>query len=81
MFAHPRPDLHTPAVSMWDAEGESSGAAGKQQMEQSMKAALFLQRTLLEPLSRQLVSKACHILMQGKYEPLCMASRLRCLRS
>ena len=43
-----------------------------------MKAALFLQRTLLEPLSRQLVLKAYHILMQGKCQLCCMAPRLQC---
>ena len=64
MAANSPADLDTPAVCVWDAEG-SSGAASKQQMEQSMRAALFLQRTLPEPLSRELVLEAYQILMEG----------------
>ena len=66
MVANPPANLRTPAACVWDAEGARSAAAGKQQMEQSMKGLLFLQRTLLEPLSRQLVLQAYQILMQGR---------------
>ena len=66
MVANPPANLRTPAACVWDAEGARFAAAGKQQMEQSMKGLLFLQRTLLEPLSRQLVFQAYQILMQGK---------------
>lgn len=73
MATNPPADLHTPAKFVWDAEGGKSGAAGKQQMEQGMKAVLYLQRTLLEPFGRQLVLEAYNNLMQGKCELLCMA--------
>lgn len=79
MAANPPADLRTPAVSLWDADGGRSVAAGKQQMQQSMKAALFLQMTLSAPLSRQLVLEAHQILMQGNFKLLMRLRQHNCI--